>query len=203
MDKLVMRSARPAEWCEKVSGEEEGKNSSVKAAISSRPIRRMAASAGEHRKQWGEVRTLGVPAHAHAVDKASREGYDVLERARQTHAGDVLDAVDAEDGSVEHGGPKGAIGGGGTANRRLAELVVGDFEGDVGTAKGGAGESQLLLDELGVDVDLRAVDLDTLDGREGAGALPEHAGLGQLFDDLGGVRSAHFAERRVRTGPRN
>lgn len=43
MDVLVMRSATPAEWCEKVSGEEDGKNSRVKVDISRRPMRRIAA----------------------------------------------------------------------------------------------------------------------------------------------------------------
>lgn len=38
-----MRSATPAEWWEKVSGEDEGKNSSVNEDISRRPMRRMAA----------------------------------------------------------------------------------------------------------------------------------------------------------------
>lgn len=38
-----LTSATPAEWCEKVVGEEEGKNSKVKEDISRRPMRMIAA----------------------------------------------------------------------------------------------------------------------------------------------------------------
>lgn len=128
---------------------------------------------------------LGVAAHVESVDESGGEGDDVLEGARERDAGDVGDAVDAEHLGREDGLPEGAVLGRRAPDRRLAELFVGDLEGDVGAAESRAREAELALDDgrVGVDVVRLEVDFDTLDGRDGARALGQDARLGELLDD--------------------
>lgn len=82
----------------------------------------------------------------------------------------------------------------------------------VGTAKSGAGKSELALDDggVGVDIDRLDVNLDSLDGGERTSALGEDSGLRELRDDLQhGKRKrrarngARAGGARGRTGPRN
>ena len=71
-------------------------------------------------------------------------------------------------------------------SRSLAELLLSDLEGDVGSSKSRAGKSELLLNDggVGVNVDRLEVDLDSLDGRDGAGSLGEDSRLLELLHDL-------------------
>lgn len=70
-------------------------------------------------------------------------------------------------------------------SRSLAELLVGDLEGDIGTTESGGRETELRLEDrrVGVDVVGLGVDLDTLDGGDGTSTLGEDAGLRELLDD--------------------
>lgn len=89
-----------------------------------------------------------------------------------------------EHGRIEDRMPRRGILKRGSTDGRLAELGLGDLEGDVGASEGRTRKTELLLDEPRVGEDVRAVNLDTLDGREGARSRVEDTGLGELGDDL-------------------
>lgn len=94
----------------------------------------------------------------------------------------------------------------GRSARRLAKLLVGDLEGDVGATESGARQAELGLEDGGVGVDVDVVDLDSLDGGEGAGTLGEDARLRELLDDLltkGEPEHEIGAKGEEHTGPMN
>lgn len=128
---------------------------------------------------------LGVATLVEAVDKAGGERDDVLEGTRERDTGDVGDGVDAEHLGRKDGLPQGAVFRRRATDGGLAVVLVRDLKSDVGTAEGRARQAELLLEDRGVGVDLvlLEVDLDTLDGRDTAGALGEDTRPGQFFED--------------------
>ena len=78
-----MRSATPAEWCEKVCGDDDGKNSRVNEDLSDTGSVSTLCSlrwrVNSHLEQTDpKDRRLRVTAKVHAVHESSRERDDVL-----------------------------------------------------------------------------------------------------------------------------
>jgi hypothetical protein len=86
----------------------------------------------EEREERSQL-TLGVSTHTQTIDEPSSHSNDVLERSRERDSRDVLDAVHSEHGRLKDGVPGGSGLGVGRADGGLAELGVGDLEGDVGS----------------------------------------------------------------------
>lgn len=84
--------------------------------ISSKPMRRMAAVTGYDTQSADAQRfvltlklTFSVATHAEAVDESSGQRNDVLERARERNASNVLDGVYTEHGSVKDRVPQTGV----------------------------------------------------------------------------------------------
>merc|ERR1719364_383792 len=111
-------------------------------------------------------------AQPEAVAEARAERDDVLERAAQLDARDVVDGADAEGGAVEELLEDLAVGLVLVADRRLAELVLGHFVGDVSAHEHGDVHAvHVLLDEVGDEDGAAVLELDALDEGDRAAAL--------------------------------
>lgn len=189
----------PADSWTNVSGWVPGKNSSAKRFISRSPIRMTAAcgragrrgqrrvgrAVGERRRESARAH-LGVVAPLHAIDQSGRNRNDVLERAAERHADDVLADGDAELLRLEQGLPLLGDVDVAAPDRGLGERVLGDLVGNVGAREGGALDRELLADDLAEDVDLAVLDVDALDERDAVRALGDLALelLARLSDEL-------------------
>lgn len=140
-------------------------------------------------------RHLGVVAPLHAVDQASCDGDDVLERAAERHPDHVLAHGNAELFRLEQLLPLLGDVNVAAPDRRLGKRVLRDLVGDVGAREGGALDPEPLADDLAEDVDLAVLDVDALDERDAVRALGDLALelLARLGDELLRVRGRALA----------
>jgi hypothetical protein len=120
-------------------------------------------SVGRGKGGRGKIAHLGVVSPLEAVNETSSDSDDVLQRTTQRNTDNVLRDGNTELLGLEKLRPTLRNVDVTAADGRLGERVLGDLVGDVRTRKGGALDTEMLLDDFRKDVDLLVLNLDTLD----------------------------------------
>lgn len=107
--------------------------------------------------------SLGVIAELESIDQSTANGDNVLEGTAQFDTDDIRDNVDSEGWGVEDIAEELAVSPVSVSDGGLAELLLGNLVGNVGTAENTGGDSEGFLDHVGDETETIGVDVDTLD----------------------------------------
>lgn len=98
-----------------------------------------------------------------SIDQSTANGDNVLEGTAQFDTDDIRDNVDSEGWGVEDIAEELAVSPVSVSDGGLAELLLGNLVGNVGTAENTGGDSEGFLDHVGDETETIGVDVDTLD----------------------------------------